>query len=132
MSATPWPTELRVPQARDALRVTYDDGRELSLAAEYLRVFTPSAERVGHGGARQVIGGKAGVLIASLSPVGRYAVRIVFDDGHDTGIYPLASLAPLAEAYERNWSQYLGELGASGLDRHRPGTAPAPRPSPAP
>lgn len=127
MSATPWPTELRVPPGRDALSVTYDDGGRITLSAEYLRVFTPSAERVGHGGARQVIGGKEGVRIASLAPVGRYAVRIVFDDGHDTGIYPLASLRPLADGSERNWAQYLGELEASGLDRQRPGVAPAPR-----
>ncbi len=126
MSATPWPNELRVPPARDALIVTYDDGATITLGAEYLRVFTPSAERVGHGGARQVIGGKAGVRIDALTPVGRYAVRIRFDDGHDTGIYPLTSLRGLSERYEAEWAGYLAELAATRLDRQRPGVAPAP------
>lgn len=125
MASGSWPTELRVPATRDSLRVTYEDGAEIVLAAEYLRVFTPSAERVGHG-ARQVIGGKDGVTITALTPVGRYAVRIHFSDGHDTGIFPLTSLAELAAAHATNWRDYERELALTGLDRTRPGIAPAP------
>ncbi|MEM0907234.1 MAG: gamma-butyrobetaine hydroxylase-like domain-containing protein [Pseudomonadota bacterium] len=125
MTERPWPTELRVPPARNQVRVTYDDGQQIELGAEYLRVFTPSAERKGHG-ARQVIGGKAAVTIKEIAAVGRYAVRIVFDDGHATGIYPLHSLMDLAKGYSTNWSAYERELAVTGLSRDRPGTAPAP------
>lgn len=125
MTDAPWPSELKVPAARDRLDVSFEDGQSASLGAEYLRVHTPSAERTGHG-ARQVIGGKRGVRIVALTPVGRYAVRIGFDDGHDTGIYPLTSLSALAEAHEENWQRYLAELEATGLSREKPGSAPAP------
>lgn len=125
MSATVWPTELRVPKERDSLLVTFDDGRQVSLGAEYLRVFTPSAERTGHGN-RQVIGGKAAVRIKALAEVGRYAVRITFDDGHDSGIYPLATLEALANDFPANWERYERELAETGLSRERPGMAPAP------
>lgn len=125
MTGESWPTELRVPGARDALQVRLEDGRELTLSAEYLRVFTPSAERLGHG-ARQVIGGKKAVTITDLTPVGRYAVRIVFSDGHESGIYPLVSLEELARRHDENWAGYNAELAATGLTRERPGLAPAP------
>ena len=125
MTDAPWPLELKVSSGRDRLTVGFDDGTFAELSAEYLRVHTPSAERTGHG-ARQVIGGKRGVHIVTMTPVGRYAVRIGFDDGHDSGIYPLTTLQPLAEAHEANWARYLAELEATGLDRDRAGTAPAP------
>ena len=125
MTDAPWPVELKVSGGRDRLAVAFDDGTLAELSAEYLRVHTPSAERTGHG-ARQVIGGKRGVCIVALTPVGRYAVRIGFDDGHDSGIYPLTTLKPLADAHEANWARYVAELEATGLDRERPGTAPAP------
>jgi len=126
VSAAAWPTEIRVPRERDAVKVTFADGSAASLPAEYLRVFTPSAERTGHG-ARNVIGGKRGVRIAAITPVGNYAVRIAFDDGHDTGIYPLASLRALADGAQENWRDYLDELARTGLSRDAPGVAPAPR-----
>jgi len=125
MAEAVWPTELRVPTARDELIVTFEDGHRAVLPAEYLRVFTPSAERTGHG-QRQVIGGKRGVRIEAVTPVGHYAARIRFDDGHDSGIYRLASLRPLAADYATNWQTYERELSLTGLDRSRPGTAPAP------
>jgi DUF971 family protein len=108
------------------VRITWDDGRTEILAAEFLRVLTPSAERTGHG-TRTVIGGKAGVRLVRIEPVGRYAVRIVFDDGHASGLYTFAALRRLAEDRERLWAEYLAELAAVSLDRDRPGTAPAPR-----
>jgi len=126
MSEFSWPDELRVNAARDMLAVSYPGGAADRLSAEYLRVFTPSAERTGHGGRRTVIGGKAAVKIVEVAPVGRYAVRITFDDGHATGIYPLTSLRTLADAQAANWAAYLAELAALGLSRERPGSAPAP------
>ena len=83
-----WPTELRLNPARDGLTVTFDDGERFTLAAEYLRVESPSAEVRGHGGGpKQIVRGKEQVKIKALEPVGNYAVRIVFDDGHDSGLY---------------------------------------------
>ena len=124
-TAAVWPTALTVPPARDALKVSWDDGLVHTMGAEYLRVFTPSAERTGHG-SRQVIGGKAGVLITDVRPVGRYAVRIVFSDGHDTGLYTFADLRKLGRDADANWARYLSELAAVGLSRDREGAAPAP------
>ncbi len=121
-----WPEELRVNPARDVLAVHYPGGAVERLPAEYLRVFTPSAERTGHGGRRTVIGGKKAVRIDAVAPVGRYAVRITFDDGHSTGIYPLTSLHTLAASRGENWGEYEAELAALGLSRERPGSAPAP------
>ncbi len=125
MSEDPWPTELRVPPARDRVTVTWDDGRADTLPAEFLRVLTPSAERTGHG-ARVVIGGKAEVAVERIEPVGRYAVRIVFSDGHGSGLYTFGALRRLADGQEALWADYLAELAATGLSRERPGTAPAP------
>ncbi|WMS42251.1 DUF971 domain-containing protein [Acuticoccus sp. MNP-M23] len=126
MSDFSWPAELRINADRNCLAVHYPDGTVEPLDAEYLRVFTPSAERTGHGGRRTVIGGKAKVRIDAVAPIGRYAVRISFDDGHSTGIYPLTSLHTLAAEHGANWAQYEAELAALGLDRDRPGSAPAP------
>lgn len=120
-----WPTRLVVNRARDALTVEWDDGARHAMPAEFLRVSTPSAERTGHG-RRVVIGGKADVTIARIEPVGRYAVRIVFSDGHDSGLYTFAALRDLGEDVATLWRDYLGELAATGLTRQRPGTAPAP------
>jgi DUF971 family protein len=91
-----WPTELRVNPARDALTIAFDSGEHFALGAEYLRVESPSAEVRGHGGGpKQVVVGKEDVKIARLEPVGNYAVRIVFDDGHDSGLYSWDLLATL-------------------------------------
>jgi DUF971 family protein len=84
----PWPVELRLGKTGETLTVAFDDGETFDLTAEFLRVMTGSAEDRGHGsGPRPPIPGKAGVTITAIHPVGRYAVRLVFDDGHDTGLY---------------------------------------------
>ena len=94
-----WPLELRVNQARTALDILFDDGARATLAAETLRVQSPSAEVRGHGGRKPPpVTGKAEVKIARLEPVGNYAVRIVFDDGHDSGLYSWDYLKELARA----------------------------------
>jgi DUF971 family protein len=91
-----WPTELRVNPERNALTVAYDDGQRYVLPAEFLRVESPSAEVRGHGGGPKiVVTGKEQVKIDRLEPVGNYAVRIIFDDGHDSGLYSWDFLAEL-------------------------------------
>jgi DUF971 family protein len=92
-----WPLELRVNPARTALSILFEDGAHATLAAETLRIQSPSAEVRGHGGQKPPpITGKADVTIARLEPVGNYAVRIVFDDGHDSGLYSWDYLKELA------------------------------------
>jgi DUF971 family protein len=94
-----WPTELRVNSSRDALSVLFDDGAHAVLGAEKLRMQSPSAEVRGHGGERPPpVTGKENVKIVRLEPVGNYAVRIVFDDGHDSGLYSWNYLQDLADA----------------------------------
>jgi DUF971 family protein len=92
----PWPSELRLNPEKNILTVTFDDGARYALKAEHLRVESPSAEVQGHGDApKRIVTGKEDVKIAQLEPVGNYAVRIVFDDGHDTGLYSWDYLAEL-------------------------------------
>lgn len=99
MPTDSWPTELRVNPGKDTLRVAFSDGAAIVLSAEKLRVESPSAEVRGHGGVRPPpIRGKENVKIARLEPVGNYAVRIVFDDGHDSGLYSWDYLKRLAGA----------------------------------
>ena len=91
-----WPTELRVNPAKDLLTVSFEDGAHYALSAHYLRVESPSAEVRGHGGGPKLpVLGKENVKIARLEPVGNYAVRIIFDDGHDSGLYSWDFLAEL-------------------------------------
>ena len=93
-----WPAELRLNPAKDRLTVTFDGGESHALGAEYLRVHSPSAEVRGHGGSKPApVTGKEHVKIARLEPVGNYAVRIVFDDGHDSGLYSWDYLRKLAK-----------------------------------
>jgi len=95
----PWPTEVRLDKAKTTLTVTFDSGETFGLPAEYLRVESPSAEVQGHGPAqKQVVGGKRSVKIAGLEPVGNYAVRVLFDDGHDTGLFSWDYLHARAES----------------------------------
>ncbi|HEY4276527.1 MAG TPA: gamma-butyrobetaine hydroxylase-like domain-containing protein [Rhizomicrobium sp.] len=97
MASNSWPTELRVNPARDALAIRFDDGAHATLAAQTLRVESPSAEVQGHGGVRPLpVTGKEHVKLSRLEPVGNYAVRIVFDDGHDSGLYSWTYLRKLA------------------------------------
>lgn len=97
-AASDWPTELRVNPARDRLTVRFEDGRQIALTAEKLRVESPSAEVRGHGGMKPPAPqGKENVKIVKLELVGNYAVRIVFDDGHDSGLYSWIYLQQLAQ-----------------------------------
>jgi DUF971 family protein len=117
-----WPVEIRLPKDRRALQVTFDDGKVFNLAAELLRVTSPSAEVQGHSEAeRKTVGGKRNVTILAIDPVGNYAVRLGFDDMHTTGIYSWAFLRDLGGNAERRFQDYLDDLQAKGLDRDRPG-----------
>jgi DUF971 family protein len=108
----PWPTELRLNPAHDRLTVAFDNGERFELAAEYLRVESPSAEVRGHGaGPKTIVTGKADVKINGLEPVGNYAVRIGFDDGHDSGLYSWAYLHKLGAEKDRIWAEYLKAAG---------------------
>ena len=107
----PWPTELRLHKDRKALTVAFDSGESFDLAAEYLRVRSPSAEVQGHSPSeRRTVAGKREVQILELHPVGNYAVRLVFDDMHSTGIFSWDYLFELGRNREQYWREYLGEL----------------------
>jgi DUF971 family protein len=113
-----WPVELRLKRAEKSLEVEFDDGKKFRLPAEYLRVESPSAEVQGHGpGQKTLVHGRAHVGIIGLEPVGNYAVRITFDDLHDTGIYSWAYLHELGLRQETLWRAYLDGLAAQGLSR---------------
>ncbi len=116
--SSPWPSELKLNPGKDQLTVSFEDGGNFRLAAEYLRVESPSAEVQGHGPTeRQIVPGKRHVRIARLEPVGHYAVRIVFDDGHDTGLFTWSYLHELGREHEEKWPAYLEALAAKGLKR---------------
>lgn len=113
-----WPTELRLKSAEKRLEVDFDDGRRFSFPAEFLRVESPSAEVRGHGpGQRTLVVGRRHVGIMRLEPVGNYAVRIVFNDLHDTGIYSWRYLYELGENRDLLWQAYLAAVEARGLSR---------------
>ena len=117
-TAAPWPVELRLKRAEKRLDISFDDGRQFSLPAEYLRVESPSAEVQGHGpGEKTIIAGRAHVGIIELEPVGNYAVRIKFDDLHDTGIFSWEYLYQLGVEHDKRWRAYLATLAARGLSR---------------
>jgi DUF971 family protein len=117
-----WPVEIRLVKDRRALQVTFEDGAAFRLPAELLRVTSPSAEVQGHSEAqRKTVGGKRDVTILSVDPVGNYAVRLGFDDMHNTGIYSWAFLHDLGVNAERRFQEYLDDLQAKGLDRDKPG-----------
>lgn len=114
------PVEIRLDRAARALEVDFDDGRRFVYPAEFLRVQSPSAEVRGHGaGERRIVGGCRDVGIDSVEPVGNYAIRLVFDDGHDTGLYSWAYLYELGVDREPLWQAYLDALAAKGLRRDR-------------
>ena len=109
----PWPSEIRLNPARDVLTVAFDDGSRFELRAEYLRVESPSAEVRGHGGGpKTILRGKQDVKISGLEPVGNYAVRIGFDDGHDSGLYSWAYLYKLGSEKDRIWAEYVRAASA--------------------
>ena len=113
-----WPTELRLRKDKSHLAIAFDDGESFELPAEYLRVNSPSAEVQGHSpDERKLVAGKKNVTILEVRPVGNYAVRLVFDDTHSTGIFSWDYFAALGRDYDANWKKYLGELAARGLKR---------------
>lgn len=113
-----WPTELRLRKDRRVLTVSFESGESYELPAEYLRVTSPSAEVQGHSpDERKTVPGKKDVGILEVNPVGNYAVRIVFDDLHSTGIYSWDYLHELGHDQGRKWQDYLDELAAKGLSR---------------
>ena len=116
--SSPWPTELRLHKDRKTLAVAFDNGDGFELPAEYLRVRSPSAEVQGHSPAeRRTVGGKRDVQILEVQPVGNYAVRLVFDDMHSTGIFSWDYLFELGRNREKYWNEYLGELKEKKLSR---------------
>jgi DUF971 family protein len=112
------PTELNLHRQSRVLEITFDDGSKFKLPCEYLRVFSPSAEVQGHGPGQEVLQlGKEEVNIASITPVGNYAVTLHFDDEHNTGIYSWDYLYSLGANYEQNWQGYLARLEEAGHKR---------------
>ena len=117
-TGAPWPVELRLKKAEKRLDIEFDDGKRFSLPAEFLRVESPSAEVQGHGpGDKIVVAERAHVGILDLEPVGNYAVRIKFDDLHDTGIFSWDYLYRLGLEHDKRWRDYLAALAAKGLSR---------------
>ena len=115
---SPWPTELRVSKDKSALTVAFDSGERFTLPAEMLRVLSPSAEVQGHSPEQRVtVPGKRHVKIAQVLPIGNYAVRLVFDDRHDSGIFTWVYLFELGVHGNEKWAMYLGELTSKGLSR---------------
>ena len=113
-----WPKEIRLKKAEKVLEIAFEDGRTFALPAELLRVESPSAEVMGHGPSQKtIVAGRRDVGILELEPVGNYAVRIKFDDLHDTGIYSWQYLRQLGENRDRIWGDYLAALKAKGLSR---------------
>lgn len=114
----PTPTRLAVHRGSRELEVTFDDGFSRCLPCEYLRVFSPSEELQGPGATQGVLAiGKEDVSIERVEPLGSYAVRLVFSDGHDTAVYSYEKLYELATEYERNWEAYLERLAEAGVRR---------------
>ena len=114
----PWPTELRLAKDRKVLTVSFDSGESFALDAEYLRVMSPSAEVQGHSpDERKTVPGKRQVAILEVHPIGNYAVRLVFDDMHSTGIYSWDYFSELGRNRDRRWQEYLDELASKGLSR---------------
>ena len=120
--AQAWPSELRLRKDRKTLTVSFEGGETFDLPAEYLRVKSPSAEVQGHSAEeRKTVPGKRNVAIIEVLPVGNYAVRLVFDDMHSTGIFGWDYLLELGRNQARYWQDYLDELAAKKLSRDAPG-----------
>ena len=114
---TVWPTDLSYDPRQKSLTVVFDTGETFNLPAEYLRVESPSAEVQAHGGEKVIIGGRRHVGLMEMEPVGNYAIRIVFDDLHDTGIYSWRTLHELGREYNDRWATYLEALQSKNLSR---------------
>lgn len=117
----PTVNEINLHRVSRVLELSFDDGSNFKLPAEYLRAFSPSAEVMGHGpGQRKVPLGKEKVNIDQIEPVGNYAVVLHFDDEHNTGIYSWETLYNLGKHFDELWQQYLGELEEAGYKRKNP------------
>lgn len=115
---SPRPIDIRLHQASRLLEIKFDNATECMLSCEFLRVYSPSAEVKGHGHGNEVLQtGKEDVNIVAIEPVGNYAVKLVFSDGHDTGLYSWDYLYDLAKNYEGLWLEYLGRLSLAGIKR---------------
>jgi DUF971 family protein len=123
VSTTRWPVEIRLKSAEKLLEIDFDSGETFRLPAEYLRVESPSAEVQGHNPSqKQIVPGRRHVGILGVEPVGNYAIRIKFDDLHDTGIYSWTYLYELGREQERRWRDYLSQLEKRGLSREPRGS----------
>lgn len=118
MSATPHPTDIKYSRKDRVLSVAFDTNEQFDLSAEFLRVYSPSAEVRGHGPGQEVLQtGKENVAIDAIEPVGNYAVRLRFDDGHATGLYSFEELYRLGSRCEELWQAYLEQLALAGVQR---------------
>ena len=116
--ALPTPTEIKLHQASRKMEIAFSDGARFELPFEFLRVYSPSAEVRGHGPGQEVLQvGKRDVEIKEIEPVGSYAVKLVFSDGHDTGLYSWDYLHELGEKQESSWKSYLARMEAAGASR---------------
>lgn len=112
------PTEIQLHTKSRMLEIRFEDGAHFELPCEYLRVYSPSAEVQGHGPGQEVLQiGKEDVTITAVEPVGNYAVKLVFDDGHDTGLYSWDTLYSLGANQQENWRHYLNRLREAGHER---------------
>lgn len=112
------PSDILMHKQSRTLELRYEDGRRLELPAELLRVYSPSAEVRGHGEGQRILQtGKKYVTISAIEPVGNYALRLVFDDGHDTGIYTWRHLEDLGRNQQRYWDAYLADLKKANASR---------------
>ncbi|MEO8675117.1 MAG: DUF971 domain-containing protein [Casimicrobiaceae bacterium] len=117
-ATTPIPTEIKLHQASRVLEIAFDDSRTFRLSYEFLRVYSPSAEVRGHGPGQEVLQiGKREIAIKEVEPVGRYAIRPSFSDGHDTGIYSWDYLYDLGDRQDELWQRYLDRMAAAGASR---------------
>ena len=118
----PKPTDIKLHQKSRVLELVFDDGFTCNLPCEYLRVHSPSAEVQGHGPGQEVLQtGKEEVGIEALEPTGNYALKIRFDDGHDSGLFTWEYLYTLGQNYEERWDSYLQKLAEAGHQRRTPG-----------
>ena len=116
----PWPEEIRVCEEGTELALSFDNGEKFSISSELLRVESPSAEVQGHGpNEKTILSGKLGITILAVEQVGNYAVKIRFDDAHDTGIYSWKYLYSLGKKKEEIWDKYLEQLSKKGLSRSK-------------
>jgi DUF971 family protein len=112
------PSKVKLHRGSNTLELQYPDGKSIQLRAEYLRVYSPSAEVRGHGPGQEVLQwGKKNVALSNVQAAGKYALKLVFDDGHDSGLYSWEYLLELAETEQQKWQDYLARLAAAGLDR---------------